>query len=140
MAKPKSAKLKAGTQRKDRGNPQEPVPDTSPGAIGEPCRKLTRGQRAEFDLIAKHLHPNTSSRQDNYALCAVAVQADQYFNGAAEGRTASMFNSLLAALAKFGITPSDRRKVVQERTAAQQEAGFRRFIDADKQNSSTAAH
>lgn len=116
MAVPRSTKMAKGTFRPCRDtNPYEPNRDCMGNPVGEPVTHLDPDESAAYGLLVTLLHPNTVCRSDALFLTMLAQDLAKSFRENRDPEikySVNHRNMLYAMLGKAGLTPSDRRKVM----------------------------
>lgn len=131
MTTPRTRKVQEGSYlRPHRDTPQEPMPTEE---IGAPLMRLKRGsERKWFDKLKKQLHKGTAFQPDNIALCILARQLARIENTVIEKIQTAQTQDVMRNLAAFGLTPSARRKVMEEARKEEDPSSFARFITGKK--------
>lgn len=104
--KPTAIKKMQGTYRKDRENLNEPVPG---GVLGDPPEHLTEEQQAVWVELAAVLPSLVATNADRPAFEILTVLMSKFRSNEASNQEVT---NLVRTLAKFGMNPCDRSKIV----------------------------
>ena len=108
MTTPRTRKAHLSTITGGRDRPDEPMP-TEP--LGNPIMRLSDAESRWFDTLKESLHDATAFRQDNIGLCVLAKMLTVIETDA--DCATNYITTALLLMGKFGLTPSDRGKLMQ---------------------------
>jgi len=109
-AKPTALKLANGSARHDPGRVNHDEPVVTRG-IGPAPERLTAEQRETWDEIVRICFAGVLGESDRIALEMIVVLLVEFRNGFADMNAAKM-KLLESLMGRFGLTPSDRTKIV----------------------------
>ena len=119
--KPTQLKIVQGTDKrnKTRMNPDEPIPDRG---IGDAPAHLSKRRQAIWDEVVGISYPGVLGEADRIGLEMMArLIYTMRFND--NEMTAAMFTQLSQLIGRFGMTPSDRTKIVVKKAKPKNEFG-----------------